>query len=390
MSTIGIGPAGHNFGLENGDIGNPLQRYNGGVGPQHDGQVNFGNPSDQGVGNAQVSFGGQPPALSDSRVGGVEKTAGDGDGGFSKQILDLMQQVFQILSQMLQQNQGDTGNQSSDKGGVGKASAPQANSPAAPAAPAAPEAPAATPTPAPTAVDNQQGDLSRKQATPVAGAPGQPAPQALEGAQPTTSTAQPVQAAGATAAVGDGPSIGTGPRSFVMTNAFDHDITVGKHEQINGKEEMTGKMTLKPGQTGTVNYENNVTGLVRMANAKGEFQSDASRLEYYNGFVNVSDIDGRNASIFATDNKGFNIGNKESIVDKVPSDLVSTDSGGNKTIAGFYDGSTEKMRKAGNVLESHLGTNETYIHPNDDTLGIGNNPMRKTESMVLHVTFGKP
>jgi hypothetical protein len=387
MSTMGIGPAGHNFGLENGGVGNPLQRYNGGVGPQHDGQVNFGNLSGSGVSNAQVDFSGQPPALSDSRVGGVQKGGNEGNAGLSPYIVQLIQQLLQALAQWNQQNQGDTGKQSGDKGSVGKASAPQGNPPAAPAAPTAPEAPAATP---PAPLDNQQGDLSRKQVSPTAGAPGQPAPLAVESAKPTPTTAQPVQAAGATAAVGDGPTAGSGPRSFNITNTFDHDITLGKHEQVNGKEEMTGEITLKPGQTGTLKFENDTTGLVKMANAEGKYQADASRLEYYNGFINVSDIDGRNAAIHATDDKGFEIGNAESVADKAPSDIVSTDSGGNETVAGWYDGSTDKMKKGGEFLTNELGTAMTYQHPNDDTLGPGNNPMRQTQSMSLSVTFGKP
>jgi hypothetical protein len=41
-------------------------------------------------------------------------------------------------------------------------------------------------------------------------------------------------------------------------------------------------------------------------------------------------------------------------------------------------------------LESKDSTSDVYIHPNDDTLGLGKNPMRETQSMSLNVTFGPP
>ncbi|VTP67109.1 Uncharacterised protein [Serratia rubidaea] len=47
-------------------------------------------------------------------------------------------------------------------------------------------------------------------------------------------------------------------------------------------------------------YQNDFTGLLKQADADGNYRDDASRLEFYNGFVNTSDIDGRNAAIHAT------------------------------------------------------------------------------------------
>jgi hypothetical protein len=190
-----------------------------------------------------------------------------------------------------------------------------------------------------------------------------------------------------TAPVGGGPSAGSGPYTFNITNSQEQPITLGMFDK---NEQLTGEITLQPGQTGQMRYQSDFTGLIKQANADGGYQPDASRLEFYNGFINTSYIDGRNAAIHATDHNGFEIGDKESILDKAPTHLVSRDSGGNGTITGWYDGSTSEMTQAGEFLTNELGTGMSYIHPNDDQLGEGHNPMRMSHSMTLDVVFGKP
>ncbi|MCA4825067.1 hypothetical protein HF675_03385 [Serratia sp. JUb9] len=188
------------------------------------------------------------------------------------------------------------------------------------------------------------------------------------------------------ASAADGPSAGSGPRTFNITNTQDHDINIGQFDQHN---QLVGEITLKPGESGQMRYQNDFTGLLKQADADGNYRDDASRLEFYNGFVNTSDIDGRNAAIHATDHQGFEIGDRQSIADRAPADIVSTDSAGNKTIAGYYDGSSETMRKGGQFMTDMLGTGMTYMHPDDDRLPEGQNPMRHTDAMTLDVTFGK-
>lgn len=197
--------------------------------------------------------------------------------------------------------------------------------------------------------------------------------------------ATPVTQSSSTNGAG-GPSAGSGPRAFNITNTQDHDINIGQFDQHN---QLVGEITLKPGESGQMRYQNDFTGLLKQADADGNYRDDASRLEFYNGFVNTSDIDGRNAAIHATDHQGFEIGDRQSIADRAPADIVSTDSAGNKTIAGYYDGSSDTMRKGGQFMTDALGTGMTYMHPDDDRLPEGQNPMRHTDAMTLDVTFGK-
>ncbi len=182
------------------------------------------------------------------------------------------------------------------------------------------------------------------------------------------------------------PSAGSGPRTFNITNTQDHDINIGQFDQHN---QLVGELRLKPGQSGQMHYQNDFTGLLKQADSDGNYQDSASRLEFYNGFVNTSDIDGRNAAIYATDHQGFEIGDQQSIADRAPAGIVTQDSAGNKTIAGYYDGSTDIMRQGGQFMTDTLGTGMTYMHPDDDRLPQGQNPMRHTDAMTLDVTFGK-
>ncbi|WP_133749030.1 hypothetical protein [Pseudomonas sp. LP_7_YM] len=342
------------------------------------GQVSFGGASGAGMHNAQVNFGGPSSQPSESRVNATQKTADGNDTQSSSQVRDLVQQILQLIAQMMQKNQNGTGDQT-----AGSSSQPvNSSSPAANAA----EQPAAT---------SQTGDpTGQASATPQTAAAEQPASTPLannaqtpQTAEPeTTSAAASTPATDAATSVDGGQTAGSGPRSFNITNTQDHPIKIGQFDQ---HDKLTAELTLQPGEKGTMKFENDTTGLLKQADADGTYKPDASRLEFYNGFINTSDIDGRNASIEATDGKGFKIGDSKSIADKASNDIVSVDSAGDKTVAGYYDGSTDKMQKGGDFLTQQLGTDMTYMHPNDDTLGQGKNPMRHTDSMSLDVTFGK-
>ncbi|WP_296262305.1 hypothetical protein [Pseudomonas sp. UBA5706] len=344
---------------------------------QNGGQISFGSASGTGMHNAQVNFGGPSSQLNDSRVNAAQPTAAGNDSQLSTQVKDLVQQILQLIAQMMQKNQ----NGSSDQTANNDSQPMSASNPAANAA----QQPATS----------QAGDpAGQASATPDAAATEQPAATPLTGSAqtPQTSTPETTSAASSTSAadtatsVGDAQTAGSGPRSFNITNTQDHPIKIGQFDQ---HDKLTAELTLQPGQKGTMKFENDTTGLLKQADADGTYKPDASRLEFYNGFINTSDIDGRNAAIHATDGKGFEIGDTKSIADKASNDIVSVDSAGDKTVAGFYDGSTDKMNKGGDFLTQQLGTDMTYMHPNDDTLGQGKNPMRHTDSMSLDVTFGK-
>jgi hypothetical protein len=394
MSMKVIGPSQQGFGLGSGDLGH-MDAFKGGGGHRQNGgqpggQVSFGGPSALGAQNAQVNFGGQPAQLSDSRVGATQKAAEGGDNQLSSQVRDLVQQILQLIAQMMQNNQNGAGSGSGNGTGNGSGSgaqnkaaqpvssaSPASNAAEQPAATAGAGSPSAESPAAFTAENAQQPSPSTDQAQ---------APQAAAPETASTSASTANDATTAATSTGDAPTAGTGPRSFNITNTQDHPIKIGQFDQ---HDNLTAELTLEPGQKGTMKFENDTTGLLKQADADGKYQPDASRLEFYNGFINTSDIDGRNASIHATDGKGFEIGDSQSVADKASSDIVSTDSAGDKTVAGYYDGSTDAMKKGGEFLTQTLGTDMTYMHPNDDTLGQGKNPMRHTDSMSLDVTFGK-
>lgn len=365
MSMKVSGPVDQGFSLDNSDFGSPQGRFadqrQAGAG------IDFG--SSPGAGAQSVSYGGQSAQISDSRVTPGERAANPTDQDLASSVRNLVEQIMQALAQFMQQNRSDTGASSQDSGSAqGKSAAVSA-----PAQPMAANA------------GSQQAAAMPGAAQPSSAGPqvASPPPADAQAAPAATAALAP---AGKSSAAGDAATAGSGPYSLNITNTQDHAIKIG---QFDKNEKLVGELSLAPGQKGTMKYEADTTGLLKQADAEGKYKPDASRLEFYNGFINTSDIDGRNAAIHATDGKGFEVGDKQSIADKAPDSITSLDSAGNKTIAGWYDGSTEKMKQGGDFLTKALGTGMTYQHPNDDTLGQGSNPMRHTDSMSLDVVFGK-
>lgn len=324
------------------------------------------------------SYGSPSPSASDasSATDGATSAQGSGTTDLSTLLQNLLAEVMSLISQMMPSSQDSDGTST----GSGTAGNDAIGSPAAAAAPVAtgaPTADTAAPANAAPAANSSPAATAAPAATSAPDAAAAPA------------TTAPGSAA---SSVGDGPTVGTGPRSFNITNTQDKPITLGQFDQNN---QLVSQMTLQPGQTGQMKAENDTTGVIKQADADGNFQNDASRLEYYNGYINTSDIDGRNASISATDNNGFNIGDSQSIADQAPAAVTTEDSAGNKTVAGYYDGSTATMNQGADYMINALSQNgqsatgETYFHPNDDTLGQGDNPMRHTDSMSVDVSFGK-
>ncbi|UZJ59455.1 hypothetical protein OKW98_23355 [Pseudomonas sp. KU26590] len=364
MSMKVAGPVDQGVGLQSNDFGSPQRRF--ADQRQAGGGIDFG--SSPGAGAQSVNFGGTSAQISDSRVTSGERGANSTDQDLAASVRNLVEQIMQALAQFMQQNRSDTGASSQGNG-----SSPQGKS---------------------AAVSQPGQPMTENAASQQAAAPGvaqasSAGPQASTSATDTLAASKPAAApepVGKNSAVGDAATAGSGPYSLNITNTQDHAIKIG---QFDKNEKLVGELSLEPGQKGTMKYEADTTGLLKQADAQGNYKPDASRLEFYNGFINTSDIDGRNAAIHATDGKGFEVGDKQSIADKAPDSITTLDSAGNKTIAGWYDGSTDKMKQGGEFLTNELGTGMTYQHPNDDTLGQGSNPMRHTDSMSLDVVFGK-
>jgi hypothetical protein len=188
---------------------------------------------------------------------------------------------------------------------------------------------------------------------------------------------------------------GTGPNIIEITNTQDEPIKIGKFKNLKSTIDPSAEIVLQPGETGILRYENGEAGFMAQADADGNYLPTASRLEYQadadgqQKYPDISYIDGRNASISLTDGAGFNKGDTVSIADQAPDNIVTVDSAGNKTITGWYDGSTAQMQAGGAFLEGKLGTGNAYIHPDDDRRGPGQNPMTSTDATVLKATFGE-
>ncbi|GBR60510.1 hypothetical protein AA18889_2437 [Acetobacter senegalensis DSM 18889] len=94
-------------------------------------------------------------------------------------------------------------------------------------------------------------------------------------------------------------SAGSGSNSVTIQNSSNHVEKIG--EFLNGGSTTTPvvEITLKPGESGTLSYQNGQGGYIAEANASGTYQPTASRLEFYadaNG-VNNTDVSYRSCHV---------------------------------------------------------------------------------------------
>lgn len=171
-------------------------------------------------------------------------------------------------------------------------------------------------------------------------------------------------------------------------------MTIGKFKNGESTTTPLAEITLQPGQTGTLHHQNGEAGYAAKADSGGQFQLNASRLEHEADadgkmkYPDVSYIDGRNASIALTDGSGLNKGDDKSIAAGAPASAVQTDAAADKTIAGYYEGSTAQMQAGADYMQGQPRTGGACLHPNDDTLAAGRNPMSGTQGNTLHAKFG--
>ncbi|MEJ5156452.1 hypothetical protein WH240_15100 [Gluconobacter wancherniae] len=208
---------------------------------------------------------------------------------------------------------------------------------------------------------------------------------------PATSASSNTSSPAATTSGASSVSAGDGPNTTTITNTSNHDEKIGQFLNGGSTTQPTAEIDLKPGQTGTLKYENGQGGYDAEADSSGNFQSTASRLEFYadaKGVNNddVSYIDGRNASIKVSDGNGKTAGDSQSIAADAPSNAITKDAGGRATVTGWYDGSTQGMKDGGAYMESKLGTGNAYIHPDDDPNATGSNPMTMAQDPSQHYT----
>ena len=237
---------------------------------------------------------------------------------------------------------------------------------------------------------NSGSDTTSPAISPAAGSSASATPTA-ESTSPTTPASSDASSPAAATSGTSSTSAGDGPNTTTITNTSNHDEKIGQFLNGGSTTQPTAEIDLKPGQTGTLKYENGQGGYDAEADSSGNFQSTASRLEFYadaKGVNNddVSYIDGRNASIKVSDGNGKTAGDSQSIANSAPSDAITKDAGGRATVTGWYDGSTQDMKDGGAYMESKLGTGNAYIHPDDDRNATSSNPMTMAQDTSQHYT----
>ena len=237
---------------------------------------------------------------------------------------------------------------------------------------------------------NPGSDTTSPAISPAAGSSASATPTA-ESTSPTTPASSDASSPAAATSGTSSTSAGDGPNTTTITNTSNHDEKIGQFLNGGSTTQPTAEIDLKPGQTGTLKYENGQGGYDAEADSSGNFQSTASRLEFYadaKGVNNddVSYIDGRNASIKVSDGNGKTAGDSQSIANDAPSNVITKDAGGRSTVTGWYDGSTQDMKDGGAYMESKLGTGNAYIHPDDDRNATSSNPMTMAQDTSQHYT----
>ena len=237
---------------------------------------------------------------------------------------------------------------------------------------------------------NSGSDTTSPAISPAAGSSASATPTA-ESTSPTTPASSDASSPAAATSGTSSTSAGDGPNTTTITNTSNHDEKIGQFLNGGSTTQPTAEIDLKPGQTGTLKYENGQGGYDAEADSSGNFQSTASRLEFYadaKGVNNddVSYIDGRNASIKVSDGNGKTAGDSQSIAADAPSNAVTKDAAGRATVTGWYDGSTQDMKDGGAYMESKLGTGNAYIHPDDDRNATSSNPMTMAQDTSQHYT----
>lgn len=181
-----------------------------------------------------------------------------------------------------------------------------------------------------------------------------------------------------------------------LLNTGSHRMVLDEMVSQGNQLVKVNSVSLEPGGKAAMGFWPGQSGFIAAENASGQLQWNASRLEFYgidNNYVaiNVSYIDGRNASITIDDGMGHQKGDPYAIAGGVPEIALSYDSAGWPTIAGWYDGSTEAGRQGGAYILRKIPCGSAYVHPDDDR-NPNCNPMTMgyDPSHNYYVNFGNP
>ncbi|MHA7628841.1 hypothetical protein [Corallococcus sp. M7] len=285
---------------------------------------------------------------------GVGKKGALQGGNPMEQLAEMVQMLTQLV-QMLGGMNGAGAQQGAAAPGIEGAAG---STGAVPGAGGAPQAPAQTAAPAPA------------QTAPAAqGAPAPAAPQqnaAVAGPQ----------------SVGDA-SAAKGKNTITLNNDGDKPMTV--NFTPNAGEKAIDSVTLKPGESRTVQFPDNWSGNFRSDNGDGK-NATLGEVKFDGGFGNtyydVSYIEGHNTSMTIQPEGGGRLsGTMDDLLASAPDSVKAK--GADGTAYGIKKSTTSNVQdpEVVDFFRKHVGADQGYVIPTDDASTLGS----KNSNLVVHL-----
>ncbi|WP_223643440.1 hypothetical protein [Corallococcus sp. EGB] len=213
-----------------------------------------------------------------------------------------------------------------------------------------------------------------------AAAPAEAAP----AAQGTPAPAAPKQQA----PVSGPPSVGApgaakGKNTITLSNDGDKPMTV--NFTPNAGEKAIDSVTLKPGETRTVQFPDNWSGNFRSDKGDGK-NATLGEVKFDGGFGNtyydVSYIEGHNTAMTIQPESGGRLsGTMENLLASAPDSVKAK--GADGTAYGIKKSTTSNVQdpEVVDFFRKHVGADQGYVIPTDDASTLGSN----TSNLVVHL-----
>lgn len=214
------------------------------------------------------------------------------------------------------------------------------------------------------------------------------APAAADAAAPAAQGA-PAPAAPKQEAPVSGPqSVGAqgaakGKNTITLNNDGDKPMTV--NFTPNAGEKAIDSVTLKPGESKTVQFPDNWSGNFRSDNGDGK-NATLGEVKFDGGFGNtyydVSYIEGHNTAMtIQPDGGGRLSGTMENLLDSAPDSVKAK--GADGSAYGIKKSTTSNVQdpEVVDFFRKHVGADQGYVIPTDDASTLGSN----TSNLVVHL-----
>lgn len=190
---------------------------------------------------------------------------------------------------------------------------------------------------------------------------------------------------------------GDAPNTIWLTNRGSERIVLDEMDVTNNAApHKVNSITLDPGQSGAMGFWQGQAAYIAAEDGTGNIPATASRLEFYSvnqwaNSIDISYIDGRNASIAVDDGMGKKIGSLQSLVPYAPPAALVYDNQGRAGIIGWHDGNNIRGRIGAAYIQSNIPCGSAFVHP-DDNKNASCNPMRLgyDQSHNFYVDFSNP